>query len=75
MSNTMEDAKKERKKKVTILNRRMKELKNLVKAEAHATDTEKKLDTLAEAMEDVGALHDEVMSLATDDTVAATEDE
>ena len=71
----MDNAKKERNKRVTVLNRRIKELQNLVKAEAHATDTEKKLGTLVNAMEDVGLLHDEVISLAPDDTVAKTEDE
>ena len=71
----MDNAKKERNKRVTVLNRWIKELHNLVKAEAHATNTEKKLGTLVNAMEDVGLLHDEVMSLAADDTVAKTEDE
>ena len=73
-SNTMDKAKAERTKKNTIVQRRMKELSNAVKSELHASDVEKKLQTLVDAMEELGGAHDKVSSLLPDGDDGSAED-
>ena len=70
----MENAKKERDKKAKVVRRRIKELLNSVKSECHATDVEKKVGTLNNAMEEVGPSHDKVMTYMKDDDAVETED-
>ena len=60
----MDNAKKERAKKHGILKRRMTELRNSMKTNAHVTDIERRLEILTNAMETVGTCHDEVMEFS-----------
>ena len=52
----------------------MKELSNAVKSVLHASDVEKKLQTLVDAMEELGGAHDKVTSLLPDGDDGSAED-
>ena len=69
----MDNAKKERTKKHGILKRRMTELRNSMKTNAHVPDIERRLGTLTDAMEVVGSCHDEVMAVVPTEEVQTEE--